>query len=84
VYQGDTGSVAPPLLNLPAATLLLLATRLLSALPPSLWCAEVVPAAISDTLAAVARDALLTASMPPDWSRAALPVLARLRPDVAE
>ncbi|GLI61366.1 hypothetical protein VaNZ11_003729, partial [Volvox africanus] len=71
----------PPVLNAPAAAVLGLATRLLAALPRELWTAEVVPAVLTDTLAAIARDEVLTALLP-GVRRTLLPLLAVLRPDV--
>lgn len=41
--------------------------RLLSALPPWLISHQLVPPAISDTLALVARDDVLSAALPPTW-----------------
>ncbi|KAF5833751.1 hypothetical protein DUNSADRAFT_9818 [Dunaliella salina] len=83
-YQGDPSIVAPPIINIPSATLVILITRLLYALPASLVQPQLVPPAISDTLAAVARDDVLCAALPPSWRPAALAVLSKLRPDVHE
>ncbi|PNH11400.1 hypothetical protein TSOC_001802 [Tetrabaena socialis] len=71
----------PPLLNAPAAAVLTLAARLLSALPSALWAPEVVPPALLDTLAAAARDEVLSALLP-GVRAAALPLLRAMRPDV--
>jgi hypothetical protein len=56
--------------------------RLLVPLPPDVWTPDVIPPALVDTLAAVARDGILLACMPPSWGPAVAPILARLRPDV--
>lgn len=82
--QDDDQAAAPPVINPPTAALLVLIARCLRALPRDLWCPEVVPPAISDALAAVARDELLCTALPEGWREAVLPVLARLRPDVGQ
>lgn len=53
----------PPILNTSTASLLVLISRLVTALPRDLW-AQVVPPAISDALAAVARDEVLCTALP--------------------
>jgi hypothetical protein len=58
--------------------------RLLSALPPDCWVAEVIPAIVTDTLGAVVQDGVLCAAMPAAFRAVALRVLAKLRPDVQQ
>lgn len=86
--QGDGSSAAvmadaplPPVLSPAVANILLLAARMLSQLPRDLWAPDIVPPALSDTLAAVAQDEVLCALLPA-LRPAALPALRVLRPDV--
>ncbi len=75
------GSPLPPLLNAPVAAMLSLSAGLLSGLPRELWTPEVVPPAMTDALAAVARDEVLCGLLP-GLRSAVLPVLGVLRADV--
>lgn len=75
------GSPLPPLLNAPVAAMLSLSAKLLSGLPRELWTPEVVPPAMTDALAAVARDEVLCGLLPGVRS-GVLPVLGVLRADV--
>lgn len=80
-YMRDGSGPLPPLLSPAVHNILVLAARLLASLPRGLWTPELVPAAITDTLAAVARDDVLCLLLP-GLRPAAQPLLACLRPDV--
>ena len=53
-------------------------------MPPALVHPALVPPAISDTLAAAARDDFIAAALPAGWRAQALALLSKLRPDVGE
>lgn len=69
-----------PVINAPTVAVLSLAARLVTALPPELWVAGIVPPVLTDTLAAVARDEVLSMLLP-GLRVATQPLLAVLRPD---
>ncbi|KAG2449121.1 hypothetical protein HYH02_005869 [Chlamydomonas schloesseri] len=75
-------SAGPPLpvINAPTVAVLSLAARLVSALPQELWVPNIVPPVLVDTLAAVARDEVLSMLLP-GLRAATQPLLAMLRPD---
>ncbi|GFR51284.1 hypothetical protein Agub_g13642 [Astrephomene gubernaculifera] len=79
--DGGAGPL-PPLLNAPSATILSLAARLLTALPRELCTPEFLPPALIDTLAAIARDDILSELLQ-GMRDAILPVLSAVRPDAA-
>ncbi|MEW5306015.1 MAG: hypothetical protein WDW36_008519 [Sanguina aurantia] len=78
--DGGTGALAL-VINRPCASILMLLGRILPTLPVDLWVSDVIPPAVTDSLATVCKDEV-SCLLLPGLREAVAPVLTVLRPDL--